>query len=543
MAREASLSLKITLTNSTPGISIVPSALARALMPAISVRGVTKTYPGVVALDDVTLEINMGEVHALVGENGAGKSTLMKVVAGAVAQDSGNTQVCGVDIIPGNPRSASTAGLAMIYQELTVVPQMSAAYNVFLGRMPRRAGVVSRADMFNRFHTLAEQIGTQIDPEVAANRLPVPKQRLLEVMRALAEQRRVVVMDEPTASLGHDDREHLQSVVRRLRADGRTVVYISHDLGEVLALADRVTVMREGRIIETAPASGWTKRTLVAAMLGRRLESLGRRQPTGTPREELLQIGSLVAAGGSVRVAELSVAAGEIVGVGGLVGSGRTELLRALAGADATARGSLIVDGRSFQWPRSVPVALSLGLALVPEERQRDGLCLGLPAYVNVLLSGLGSASRHGWLSPGGAARLSADPAQAMGFDTTRLDQPAGTFSGGNQQKLLLARWLHRRPRVLMLDEPTRGIDLGAKEEIFGAMRRLADEGMGVLLVSSDLDEVVNHSDRVAVMARGTIVAVLDSPVEVKDILEMSFEVEPLDELAQRPQTTVGPPR
>lgn len=495
---------------------------------AIQVKGVSKSYPGVVALNDVTLQVNIGEVHALVGENGAGKSTLMKVVAGAIAQDSGETRVCGVDVTPGDPRSASTAGLAMIYQELTVVPQMSAAYNVFLGGMPRRVGVIRRADIFSRFRTLAEQIGTEIDPEVAANRLPVPQQRLLEVMRALAQQRRVVVMDEPTASLGHDDREHLQSVVRRLRADGRSVVYISHDLDEVLALADRVTVMREGQIIETAPASAWTKRALVAAMLGRRLETLGRRQQTGRPRENLLHIESLVAASDSVRVDQLSVAAGEIVGVGGLVGSGRTELLRALAGADPTARGTLMVDGKSHPWPRSVAAALALGLALVPEERQRDGLCLGLPAYVNVLLGGLGSASRYGWLSPGTAARLAAGPAQSMGFDSARLVQPAGTFSGGNQQKLLLARWLHRRPKVLMLDEPTRGIDLGAKEEIFKAMRKLADEGMGILLVSSDLDEVVNHSDRVAVMARGALVTTLGSPIEVKDILEMSFGVEPV---------------
>lgn len=513
---------------------------ASAPVLAIDVRGVSKTYPGVVALDRVTLQVGMGEVHALVGENGAGKSTLMKVVAGAIAQDSGETRVCGVDITPGDPRSASAAGVAMIYQELTVVPEMSAAYNVFLGRMPRRLGVIRRAHISSRFHLLAEQIGTEMDPDVPANRLPVPKQRLLEVMRALAQQRRVVVMDEPTASLGHDDREHLQSVVRRLRTDGRSIVYISHDLDEVLALADRVTVMREGRIIETAQASAWTKRALVTAMLGRRLDTLGRRQTTGTARGNLLHVDSLVAGTGTVQVDQLHVAAGEIVGIGGLVGSGRTELLRALAGADPTARGSLKVEGTSHPWPRSVPAALSLGLALVPEERQREGLCLGLPAYVNVLIGGLGLASRHGWLSPGGAANLAAGPARSMGFDVTRLHQLAGTFSGGNQQKLLLARWIHRRPKMLMLDEPTRGIDLGAKEEIFTAMRKLADEGMGILLVSSDLDEVVNHSDRVAVMARGSIVATLDSPVEVKDILETSFGVESVKDSTQPAQSGAG---
>jgi len=494
---------------------------------ALHMRGMSKTYPGVVALDDVWLQVDHGEVHALVGENGAGKSTLMKVAAGAVTQDRGDTVIFGEQVPPGDPRAAAAAGMAMIYQELTVVPGMSAAYNVFLGQLPRRLlGFIGRAEVASRFEALAAQIGVEMDPNVTAGRLPVPKQRLLEVMRALAQDRRLMVMDEPTASLGHDDREHLQSVVRRLRGDGGTVVYISHDLDEVLDLADRVTVMREGRIIETRPVSDWNKRALVTAMLGRNLEGLGRRQSLGTHGSNVLQIRKLVADHGGVRVDELSVAAGEIVGVGGLVGSGRTELLRAIAGADSTAHGDLTMNGTTRPLPRSVSASLALGIALVPEERQRDGLCLGQSAQINVLLAGLQSASKHGWLSPRRAQRHAFGPAHAMGFDTARLSQPAGTFSGGNQQKLLLARWLHRRPKILMLDEPTRGIDLGAKEEVFKSMRVLADQGMGVLLVSSDLDEIVNHSDRVAVMARGSIITTLDTPVTVKEILEIAFGVE-----------------
>lgn len=493
---------------------------------ALVACNITKAYPGVVALDDVSFNVGMGEVHALVGENGAGKSTLMKVVSGAIAQDSGSAEICGTPVAPGDTRGAADAGLAMIYQELTIVPELSAAANVFLGRAPNRFGVLRRLELRRRFGELASQVGIALDPDLPAGQLPAPKQRLLEIMRALAREKMLVIMDEPSASLGQDDREHLKAVVRRLRSMGRAIVYISHDLDEVLDLADRVTVMREGRIIQTAPVAEWTKRELVAAMLGRSVDALTRRDAHDPGRSVLLEVEGLSAAGGSVTVDRLTVKAGEIVGIGGLVGAGRSEFLQALAGADSTARGKLTFDGVAHRWPRSVPAALGIGIALVPEERQRQGLCLGLAARINVLLADLPGAGRGGWFSPNLAQHAAEGPARAMGFNPTRLAQAAGTLSGGNQQKLLLARWLHRRPRVLMLDEPTRGIDLGAKEEIFAAIRSLADEGMGILLVSSDLEEVALHCDKVAVMARGQIVATLTSPVTVKDILETAFGVE-----------------
>lgn len=492
---------------------------------ALVVRNIRKAYPGVVALDDVSLTVEMGQIHAVVGENGAGKSTLMKVVSGATAQDSGTADVCGRRLPAGDPRAPADAGLAMIYQELTIVPQMTALANVFLGQVPCRWGFIRRVAMLRRFMELGEQIGVAVDPHRIAAELPVPKQRLLEVMRALALDRQVVVMDEPTASLGQDDREHLQSVVRRLRAGGRAVVYISHDLDEVLALADRITVMREGRLIETAPVAEWTKSRLVSSMLGRSVATLGRRDVPHARRRDLFEVTDLVAGGGAVTVDRLAVGAGEILGIGGLVGAGRSELLLALAGADPTAKGSVVVDGTSYPCPQTVPAALRIGVALVPEERQRQGLCLSQPARTNVLLADLAAVAPHGWFGQPAAQRAAAGPARAMGFEPRRLGNLAGTLSGGNQQKLLLARWLHRRPKVLMLDEPTRGIDLGAKEEIFGAIRSLAEQGIGIILVSSDLDEVVNHCDRVAVMARGRIVTTLMSPVTVKDILENAFNV------------------
>jgi ABC-type sugar transport system ATPase subunit len=493
---------------------------------ALAARNVTKAYPGVVALDDVTFDVAPGEVHALVGENGAGKSTLMKVVSGATTPDTGSITICGNEVSPGDPRISAEAGLAMIYQELTIVPGLTAAQNVFLGITPQRLGWVQRAAMRRRFDALQQEVAVDIDPDTPAGELPVPKQRILEVMRALARDRRVVVMDEPTASLGQDDREHLQSVVRRLRAGGRAVVYISHDLDEVMALADRISVMREGRLIATGPVGGWTKRTLVASMLGRELETLGRRQTTARSDRELVIVEDLVAANGSVSVRRLEIRAGEILGLGGLIGSGRTELLRALAGADSTARGQMTVEGRRGAVPRSVPAGLRRGLALVPEERQRQGLCLNRTAAFNILLGDLSRGGRWGTYQPGRARESATGAARAMGFDTRRLGQQASTFSGGNQQKILLARWLVRPPKVLMLDEPSRGIDLGAKAEIFSAMRSLADDGVAIVMVSSDLEEVANHCDRVAVMAQGTVVTELVAPVNVSDILGAAFGVD-----------------
>ena len=297
---------------------------------------VTKAYPGVVALDDVSFDVAGGEVHALVGENGAGKSTLMKVVSGATAGDSGSIHICGTEVSPADPRDSAAAGLAMIYQELTIVPGLSAMQNVFLGIVPRRFGVVQRRVMRRRFEELRTQVGLDLTPDTPAEDLPVPKLRILEVMRALALDRRVIVMDEPTASLGQDDREHLLSVVRRLRATGRAVVYISHDLDEVLGLADRISVMREGKLIATAPVAEWTKSRLVVSMLGRAVESLGRRHWHQSGNRQLLLVENLVAARGAVCVDRLEVHAGEILGIGGLIGSRSHRMLRALAGADPT---------------------------------------------------------------------------------------------------------------------------------------------------------------------------------------------------------------
>lgn len=488
--------------------------------PAVVAAGISKYYPGVVALEDVSLEIPPGQIHGLVGENGAGKSTLMKVVAGAIRPEAGTVSIGGIAVEPGDPRATADAGLAMIYQELTVVPGLSAAANLRLGSWPNRAGVLDRKAMRQDFRQLATEFGVDVAPETLAGRLSVAQQQRLEIMRAVAGRRHVVVMDEPTASLGPADRKHLHQVVLRLKERGTAVVYISHDLDEVLHLCDTVSVMREGRLIQTAAAAQWDTGTLVAAMLGRSHSTSGvaRSAKSGG---EVMHVRRLRS--GALQVDELSVRRGEILGIAGLVGSGRTELLRALAGADRVQVGIMEVDGAVVRWPRSVRAALRLGVALAPEDRKGEGLVLGQPASSNVMLPRLRRARRH--LNVTAASLMSAadPPARKVGFDADRLHQPAGTFSGGNQQKVLLARWVGAHPRVLLLDEPTRGIDIGAKAEVFATMRALADDGLAVVFVSSETEEVVRNADRVLVMSRGRIVADLGTAPDLDDVLRAAF--------------------
>jgi ribose transport system ATP-binding protein len=502
-----------------------PSALGQSATsrlpqdrPAVSITGVTKGYPGVLALDQVTLDIVQGQVHALVGENGAGKSTIMKVAAGAVAQDRGTVEINGVSIAPGNPRSASDAGLAMIYQELTIIPGLTAAENAFLGNWPASGGWASRRKMRERFTELTKAIGTEVPPDATAGDLPVGQKQIIEIIRALGSGRTIVVMDEPTASLGGQERQHLHAVVDRLRRQGGTVVYISHDLDEVLMLADRVTVMREGRVVKTADVREWDKSTLVRAMLGGKAvqESGGRRdtRPVGTPRLSIRDMRNP-----RIDIPHLDLFPGQVVGLAGLIGSGRTEFLRALAGADRVHSGALKRDGEAVAWPRSSSQAMKIGIGLAPEERKKEGLVLGQSANTNVALPTLRRLSG----SRKQPAPLVVQTVTDVGFDSANLPRAAGEFSGGNQQKILLARWLAQPTDILLLDEPTRGIDIGAKAEVFATIRKAADAGRCVVFASSDLDEVCQHADRALVFRNGRIVADLPEATTVEQILSHCF--------------------
>lgn len=496
---------------------------------AIRVSDVTKSFPGVQALRGVNFELAIGEVHGLVGANGAGKSTLIRILSGAGAPDTGTIAVRGSPIRFEDPRAQRASGIAAIYQELTIVPEMSALSNAFLGAVPSRWFMTDRRAMDRRFRELAEWMGVNVDPSVTAGTLSLANQQLLEIMRALQADHDVLIMDEPTAPLGAVERARLYDLIRRLKGKNVSIIFISHDLDEVLHLCDRVSVMRDGQLITTRPSADWTKDTLVRTMLGDVQILPGRKRESGDRTYEvtdLLRVDALHLPG---RVSGISFAlrTGEILGIAGLVGSGRSEVLRSLAGLEPLARGVMEIDGRERPWPRSVREAIRAGVALAPEDRKRQGLVLSRSALANLLLADLDGTARSSMLDPRARRERATDLSRQLGFDPARLDTDALHLSGGNQQKLVLGKWLNRRPRVLLLDEPTRGIDLGAKQEIFSTIRRLSAEGMSVILVSSDLEEVVEHADRVLVMAGGRQLATLAAEeASVERILNLIFAVE-----------------
>jgi ABC-type sugar transport system ATPase subunit len=498
---------------------------AATASPALRARGIHKAFPGVSALRDVDFDLFAGEVHGLVGQNGAGKSTLVKVITGADDADAGVVEAFG-DVQHGDPRARRRAGIAAIYQEPAIVPELSAAANVFLGRPPRRGPFVSRPATRRAFRGLTARLGLAIDPDVRAGSLSVANQQMLELMRALAAEHRILIMDEPAAALGPAERERLYETIRGLREAGVATVYVSHNLDEVLALCDRVSVMRDGELVATEPVQRWTKERLVTAMLGHVLQRPRPQRRALAEAQEVLRVEGL-SVPGVLDDISFALRRGEILGLGGLVGSGRTELLRALAGADAGARGRLFVAGRQRPWPRNVASALALGIALAPEDRQSQGLVLSMGAAANVVLTDMRTLASGPVLPERRRLRRAAEILAPLAFDTSRLREPAGSFSGGNQQKLVVAKWLQRRPGVLLMDELTRGIDVGAKAELLAVVQRLAAQGMSIIMVSSELQELVEGADRVLVLARGRVVGEVDRDrASVQRILRLAFDVE-----------------
>jgi ABC-type sugar transport system ATPase subunit len=492
---------------------------------ALRAQGIDRSFPGVRALHDVDFDVRVGEVHGLVGENGAGKSTLVRIMTGADQAGAGRVEVFGHALPPADPRAAQRAGIGAIHQDLAVVPELSAAVNVFLGRSPHRGPFVSRAKTRRAFRRLAMQVGARIDPDARAGSLSVANQQMLRIMGSLAAELRVLLMDEPTASLGHAEREALYKTVRGLRASRVAIVYVSHNLDEVLDLCDRVSVMRDGELVATQPAQRWTKETLVAAILGRVL-----RTPPSPRRaisdEAALRVERLEIPGVLSDVS-FTLRRGEVLGLGGLVGSGRSELLRALAGADANAGGKLVVDGRERSWPRTVRSALAMGIALVPGERKSEGLLLSLSAAANVCLTDMHAVAFGPVLSRVRRLERAGEIMGPLGFGTRRLLEPADSFSGGNQQKLVVGKWLHRRPDVLLMDEFVRGVDVGAKAEMLALVKALAADGMSIIVVSSELEDLVEAADRILVLARRELIGELGrAEASVEGILRLVFAVE-----------------
>jgi rhamnose transport system ATP-binding protein len=484
----------------------------------IEFLGVEKHFPGVQALAGVSFDVTRGSVHALVGENGSGKSTLIRVLTGIVDPDAGGVRVFGEELPSGKPDAAKAAGVAAVHQELSLIPTLSAEENVCMADLPRRRGFVDARAVRRDYTSLAERLGLGAAPETRAGDLSLADQSLLEIMSALRADARIIVLDEASAALGLDDRKRLHGIVRSLRDEGRTIIFISHDLEEVMEVADAVTVLRDGRHVRSGPSHDWDKRRLVRAMLGDAvaevvLKPQGERKAerpggaTARVGEPLLDVRAL-AVPGAVRHASLTLAPGEILGIGGLMGSGRTSLLRALAGAAAGAQGTIRIDGVERRVPRTVREAVGIGIALLPENRRTEGLVLTMSALQNATLSDLRPVVSAGFVRQGDDRRRGQALLSQLRFAGNPA-APATTLSGGNQQKVLLAKWLNRQPRVFLIDEPYRGIDIGARREVLAAIRSLVQSGSGVILVSSEFEDIEEAATRVVLMVDGTTVGEL----------------------------------
>src|SRR6516165_1906715 len=486
----------------------------------VELADISKSFGGVRALDEISLKIGQGSIHALVGENGAGKSTLGKILAGVITPDRGQLLIDGEPATFHSPREAITCGIVLIAQELSIAPALSVAENVFLGTEPRRAGFVARRALRRRYDELAATAGFELSGDLPGRGLRTADQQKVEILRALCRDARLIVMDEPTAALSRPDTQRLHQVIRRLAAGGTTVVLVSHFLGEVAELADQVTILRDGRLVRTAPAAGETEETMLSSMLGRSVgTTFPAKRPVRSDAPVVLEARGLSAHG--VRDVTLDVRAGEIVGLAGLVGSGRTELARALCRAQRVTAGTVTTAGEPLtarrpggrrvlgsQWPARGPhAALRAGLAMIPESRKEQGLLLGRPITENVSLASLARLSELGLVRRRAERQAVTSALGQVGVRVPGLGVPVSTLSGGNQQKALFARILLREPRVLVADEPTRGVDVGAKRAIYELLTSLAAEGLGVLLISSDAEEILGLAHRVLVMRAGRIAA------------------------------------
>jgi rhamnose transport system ATP-binding protein len=477
--------------------------------PLLRAEGISKSYEGVRALSDVSFELRAGEVHALVGENGAGKSTLIKIITGATTADAGQIFLQDQLLADHSPHRAKELGIAAIYQQPALFPALSVAENIALGLEERnlwsRVNWRARRD---RARQLMKRVGATIDPDAETKELSMPEQQLVEIARAIGANAQVLIMDEPTASLSDRETENLYEVIRQLREQGVGIIYISHRLEELTRIADRVTVLRDGQAIETRNMSGITRDELIRLMVGRPLSTVFPKRPA-TLGKVMLELQNVSCQTAGVRDVSLTIHSGEIVGLAGLVGSGRTELARTIFGINPADKGEMRVAEKLVRIEKPSD-AIECGIAYVPEDRRRHGVIPELPISSNVTLAILSRLSRRGSIDFAGETRIASEYVRNLRIKTASLNDPVTTLSGGNQQKVALSRWLVTNPSVLILDEPTQGIDIGAKAEIHGLIGELSANGMAVLLISSELPEVIAMTDRVVVMHAGKIAGMLD---------------------------------
>ncbi|HJB64560.1 MAG TPA: sugar ABC transporter ATP-binding protein [Candidatus Microbacterium pullistercoris] len=487
-----------------------------ATSPVLRMRGIGKSFPGIRALSDVELEVRAGEVHAIVGENGAGKSTLMKILAGVYQPDEGAIELSGERTRITGQIDALRRGIGMVYQELNLVPDLTVAENIGLGRTPSRLGVVDNRALLAEAQRVLDALDTRIDPQQLVGSLTVSQQQIVEIAKVYASDPRIIVLDEPTSSLSEHEARSLFGIVRRMRENGIAVIYISHRLREVLDLADRVTVLRDGEHIETRDIAGMTPADMIRSMVGRDLADV-------FPKREV-PIGDVVletrGLSGTASFADVSITAraGEIVGLAGLVGAGRTEVARAIFGLDPLDAGEVLVDGTRVN-VATPQRAVRAGIAYVPEDRKRDGIAPQLSIRDNIVLAALQRLDRFGWLTRRRENEVARNQVSTLGVSPPVVERGVSTLSGGNQQKVVLGKWLAMEPRVLILDEPTRGVDVGAKADIHKIIGELAAQGVAIIMISSELPEVLAVSDRIYVLHEGRVTAEFDRADATEEIV------------------------
>ena len=466
----------------------------------LEMSGITKRFPGVIALRGVSLVLNKGEVLALMGENGAGKSTLMKILGGAQPQDEGTIQVDGKPVVIGGVREAKRLGIALIHQELMLAPNLDITANIFLGTEPVGALMpIPRAAMHEKARALLARVGLERPPTTPVSELTAGQMQMVEIAKALSMNARIIIMDEPTSSLTAGESEHLFAIIGKLRSEGMGIIYISHRMEEVMTLADRITVLRDGGYVGDVSRAEATHDKIVQMMVGRDLSGAYFPERTGQRGgEPVLEVSGLLVPGTPAGVT-FNALKGEILGFAGLVGAGRTELMQTIFGVTPALGGSMVLEGKPFA-PRTPRDAIARGVLLAPEDRKRHGLVLPMNIAENTSLPNLDSYARFGWLDRVTETRVAEAEMKRMRTKAFGITQKVVNLSGGNQQKVVLGKWLAMNPRVLILDEPTRGIDVGAKAEIYRHMAALAADGITVLMVSSDMEEILGMSDRVVVM-------------------------------------------
>ncbi len=479
--------------------------------PFLELVDISKSYPGVVALDHVNLSVARGEVIALIGENGAGKSTLMRVLGGLAEPSGGFIRVDGVEHRSLTVADAIKAGIAFVHQELNLFDNLDVAGNVYIGREPVHGGLlklIDRKRLYAQVRPLLDRLGADFEGDAPLAELSLAQRQLVEIIKALSLDSRLVIMDEPTSSLTLTETDRLMRVIAGLKADGVGIIFITHRLNEVTQCADRAVVLRDGRVVGALTRAELTPAAMIRLMIGRDLKSLYV-PPAAPPGDSVLDIVEAVTDTYPDRAVSLSVRRGEILGLAGLVGSGRTELARAIFGIDRLRAGAIKLHGEPIRiaTPRT---AIDHGIYLIPEDRKTSGLLLGVSIAENISLPDLASYQRFGLVNTARETENAYRQGERLKIRTPDAATPVGSLSGGNQQKVVLAKWLSMRPKVLIFDEPTRGIDVGAKQEIYDMLRRLTDAGVAILMISSDMEEVIGVSDRIAVMHEGAISGFLD---------------------------------